>query len=400
MTIYTLTKNQARRFMLLKHGLIGKYKFIGKNGVLEFVGQAGCIQFDPVDVCGKNAELVLQSRVKGFTKQMLYDLLYKDRSLFDYFDKNLAIMETSDWPYFEREREHYKNGGRSHYEVGVVSQEIKDIIRVKGPVSSSDIDFNESVDWYWNNTKLSRAALELMYFRGELAVHHKKGTIKYYDLAENCIPRQLLRTQEPHREEMEYLKWRVLRRIGGVGLLWNKASDAWLGIGLKARERNEIFAQLVNEDKLIALQVEGISNSLYCLRSDIVLLDEILEDNKIKDRCELIAPLDNLIWDRCLIKALYDFDYKWEIYTPEVQRKFGHYVLPVLYGDRFIGRVEALNDKKGKRLIVKKIWLEDGIKHTKKLGKSLDDCFKRFAKFNGCSVVVDRSKSDIGEIDD
>ena len=97
-----LSNQQARRFMLLKHGLIDSYKFAGKQGILDFVRQAGCIQFDPIDVCGKNAELVLQSRVKGFTKQLLYSLLYEDRTLLDYFDKNLSIIQTADWPYFRR----------------------------------------------------------------------------------------------------------------------------------------------------------------------------------------------------------------------------------------------------------------------------------------------------------
>lgn len=222
-----LTNKQARRFMLLKQGLMGGYKFAGKQGVLDFIHQAGCIQFDPIDVCGKNAELVLQSRVKGFTKQLLYSLLYEDRKLLDYFDKNLCIIETTDWPYFRRYREAYKTGGRSHNEVNAVCEEIKNIIREKGAVSSADIGFNDKVNWYWSNTKLSRAALETMYFRGDLVVHHKKGTIKYYDLAENCIPVELLNAPEPFPNELEYLKWRVLRRIGAVGLLWNKPSDAW-----------------------------------------------------------------------------------------------------------------------------------------------------------------------------
>ncbi|WP_245947993.1 hypothetical protein [Paenibacillus sambharensis] len=78
-----LTKRQARQFLLLKHGLLGEYKFSGKQGVLDFVRQASCIQFDPIDVCGKNAEVVLQSRIKGFTKGMLAELLYEDRSLVD-----------------------------------------------------------------------------------------------------------------------------------------------------------------------------------------------------------------------------------------------------------------------------------------------------------------------------
>jgi uncharacterized protein YcaQ len=100
-----LTNRQARQFMLLKHGLLGGCKFIGKAGALAFVRQAGCIQYDPIDICGRNAELTLQSRVRGFTKAMLDELLYKDRVLFDYPDKNLALIPAEDWPYFERYRE-------------------------------------------------------------------------------------------------------------------------------------------------------------------------------------------------------------------------------------------------------------------------------------------------------
>ena len=88
-----LTLDEAKRFILYKQGLLGEHRFSGKEGVLDFVRQAGCIQFDPIDVCGKNAELVLQSRVSGFTKKMLYELLYEDRKLLDNWDKNLSIIQ-------------------------------------------------------------------------------------------------------------------------------------------------------------------------------------------------------------------------------------------------------------------------------------------------------------------
>jgi len=101
----TISKQQARLFILSKQGLIGGYRFVGKEGAYNFVRQAGCIQYDPVDVCGKNAELTLQSRVKGFRKNMLHDLLYKDRLLVDYADKELSIWPTEDWPYFSSYRE-------------------------------------------------------------------------------------------------------------------------------------------------------------------------------------------------------------------------------------------------------------------------------------------------------
>ena len=87
-----ITREQAKRFVLSKQGLLGKYRFTGKEGAYQYVRQAGCIQYDPVDVCGKNAELTLLARVKGFTKSDLSDLLYKDRLLVDYSDKELPIV--------------------------------------------------------------------------------------------------------------------------------------------------------------------------------------------------------------------------------------------------------------------------------------------------------------------
>ena len=99
-----ISQLDARRFLLRKHGLLGPHRFCGKEGALAFVRQCGCIQFDLVDVCGKNAELTLQSRVKGFSKTMLFDLLYQDRQLVDYPDKQLAIIPVEDWPCFERYR--------------------------------------------------------------------------------------------------------------------------------------------------------------------------------------------------------------------------------------------------------------------------------------------------------
>ncbi|MBQ4608203.1 MAG: winged helix DNA-binding domain-containing protein, partial [Clostridia bacterium] len=99
-----ISLRQARRFLLAHHGLLGGYRFSGKAGAVSYVRQAGCIQFDPVDVCGRNAELTLQSRVRGFSREMLSSLLYEDRLLVDYPDKQLAIIPVEDWPYFARYR--------------------------------------------------------------------------------------------------------------------------------------------------------------------------------------------------------------------------------------------------------------------------------------------------------
>lgn len=389
-----LTLSEARRFILYKQGLLGEYRFSGKDGVLEFVRQAGCIQFDPIDVCGKNAELVLQSRVSGFTKKMLYELLYEDRKLLDNWDKNLSIIPVENWIYFKRDRDWHLENERSFDEIQQACDKIKAVIAERGPVCSADLEMSEKVDWYWSKTKLSRAALEHMYFRGELAIHHKKKSLKYYDLIERCIPREILEAPEPYPDDFDHKKWRVLERIGSLGLLWNRPSDAWLGIGdLKADVRNKIFGALVDEGKIVPVHVEGIKHTLYCLAGDVDIVKIIncenvkLEETNCtgisrKPRCEFIAALDNMMWDRNLIKEIWNFDYKWEIYTPAEQRKYGYYVLPVLYGENLIGRIEMGFDKKARQLEVKNLWYEEGVKVTKKIEAAVGAAVKRFEKFS------------------
>lgn len=382
------TNKQARHFILLKQGLMGDYKFIGNQGICDYIRQAGCIQFDPIDVCGKNPELVLQSRVDGFTKDMLYKLLYIDRKLLDYFDKNMSIFSIEDWKYFARKRAAYKQQVRSKAQIDEVAEEIKSIIKEKGFVSSKDVDFGKQVDWYWSPTTLSRVVLETLYFQGELIVHHKEGTIKQYALASEYVPEEILNADDPNLTQEQYWEWQILRRIGAVGMLWNKPSDAWLGInGLKSASRNNIFNKLKLEDKIIKIQVEGIPNSFYCLLEDKPLVDMVLNKDDFTGRTEFIAPLDNMLWDRNLIEKIFDFEYRWEIYTPIDKRKYGYYVLPVLSGDRFIGRIEVVNDKKLKQLTVKNLWFEETVDSHNELNKDISDCIERFAKFNNCESI-------------
>lgn len=367
---------------------------------MDFIQQAGCIQYDPIDVCGKNAELVLQSRTKGFKKEMLHELLYEERSLIDYPDKNLAIMPVENWPYFERYRQAARQHAKRYPEMKGLAEQAREHLLRLGALSSDDLKLDGKFAWqsaiHWsggNNT--SRSVLEQMYSSGELIIHHKKGTRKYYDLAENHIPTDLLNTPEPLTDELEHQKWRILRRIGAVGLLWNRASDAWLHIwGLKANERNEAFRQLLSDASILAVTVEHMKDTLYCRTEDWPLMEAVLCNPEPSYRCELIAPLDNLIWDRKLINELFGFDYTWEIYTPAAKRKFGYYVLPLLYGESFIGRVEAVAERKTKRLVIKNIWFEDGVKQSKSLRKALDSCIKKFALFNGCDSITRLNSSD------
>lgn len=384
MEVINLTKKQVRQFLLLKHGLLGSYKFEGKQGIQDFVEQVGCVQFDPIDACGKNADLVLLSRIKNYRKSMLYELLYKNRTLVDYFDKNLSIFSIKDWPYFLRRHQEYDYMTRYDKGIKPACEDIKNEIRHRGPLCSSDFSRDQHIIGTWGSkSSLARAVLEHLYFTGELAIHHKKGTIKYYDCIENCIPLKYLNKQDPNKELLDFQTWLVLRRIKSVGLLWNKASDAYLCISsLKAPVRTVIFNNLIKRNKIFEVHVEGCKEKLYCAKDDISIMQDVLRNPNLKKRCEFIAPLDNLIWDRKLIKELFNFEYTWEIYTPEKQRKFGYYVLPILYGDELIGRIEAVYTKKTKQLVVKNIWYEPNVKVTQTLENLITKQLKKLEQMN------------------
>ena len=380
-----ITPDQARQFILLKQGLLGRHRFAGKDGAYQYVRQAGCIQYDPVDVCGRNAELTLQSRVKGFTKRMLDDLLYRDRLLVDYADKELSIWPSEDWPYFASYRERSMALGKTFSGIPELEEEAIRHIRANGPVSSDSLPLEGTVFWHssmhwsghWHKeSPAARSVLEQLYTDGVLLIHHKSGTRKFYDLAEKYLPADLLAAPDPCPDESARLDWRVLRRIGAVGLLWNRRSDAWLGISMAAEERDAAFARV---------RVEGLRFPLYVLNTDLPLLESVRSGQAdCKARLEFLAPLDPMLWDRKLIEALFGFQYSWEIYTPASKRKYGYYVLPVLYGDRLVGRIEPKADRKANSLTVQNIWFEPGVRQTKTLSGMIDKAVCRLARFNGC----------------
>lgn len=390
-----LSKDEARQFLLKKQGLLGQQVFSGEAGVLEFIRQAGSIQFDPVDVCGTNPELVLQSRVKNFNKTILADLLYNERKLIDFFDKNLCILPIEDFPMFKQ-----KYAGVSYAEamahrkneqVERMIPQIREIIAQKGFVFSKDLRHLETdaIVWDWGATSsVARAALETMYFDGELVIHHKSGRQKAYALAKSYLPSSVLSGESPFKKESDYYEQLFLRRIGAIGFLWNKRSDAWLGIeNFKVDERNKAFDRLSSQDEILEIRVQGVPDRFYMKKADEKLLTKLSVADETSARMEFLAPLDNLLWDRNLIRTIFDFDYKWEIYTPKSQRKYGAYVLPVLYYSRFIGRVEIERLSKEKVLFVKNFWLEKGEVFHKEIEQVFSTCVERFKIFNACEEV-------------
>ncbi|MBQ4159267.1 MAG: YcaQ family DNA glycosylase [Clostridia bacterium] len=367
--IYTV--NEARKYLARLH-------FSGNKNVYEVVRKLQAVQYDPLNVVGRNPDLVLQSRIKKYKPEMLQKELYKKRTLVDGFDKMLCIYPAEDYPYLARLRRTTVWWYRENPEITNAFDEVRKIIREKGPVSSDDIGMEQKVAWPWGATRLSRAALESMWMTGELTIHHKDGARRYYDLAEKYLPESLLTQPDPNGTEEAYYEWQTLRRIRAVGMLRQGPSDAFLGVeNYKAEERRCAFGSLSQKGKILKINVEG--DDYYIPAENLPLMDS---SAPVSPLARAIAPLDNLMWDRKLIKRIFDFDYTWEVYTPKEKRKYGYYVLPVFYKDRFIARFEP-EPYRGGRLKIKTWWWEENVRITEPMKKAVLKMLEDFAGYLG-----------------
>lgn len=351
-----LTRAEARRYLTHLHFGMHVSAMTPEETVFWHVAKRGCIQYDPLDVVGRNADLVLQSRVRGYRPEHLQKALYGVRTLLDGFDKNLAIYPVSDFPFFARAR---REGSGWYFppneEVRRNCERVLREVESRGPLCSDDLPLGDKVDWPWGPTKLGRATLESLWMRGDLVLHHRNGARRYFDLIGRHVPREVLTAEDPNPLEEDYRAWQLLRRVGSVGLLWGGHSDALLGVAMKAAERQEALLRLLSEGKLTEVRVENVKKPLYLRTEDLPALEHAFS-TEADGRMRVIAPLDNLIWDRQLIEALFSFQYRWEVYVPAPERKYGYYVLPVHYRDEFVARFEPAHFRGGTLRIARWWW--------------------------------------------
>jgi len=382
----SLSLEQARRFLLAHQGLLPPRALEGKSGILDFIRHVGCIQFDPIDLVGRNPDLVLQSRVAGYSPRLLEELLYSDRVLVDGWDKMAAIYCTLDWPCFGRHRDLMRR--RYGDPLSPPMQAVPfvlEAIRERGPLKSHDLEHEERIVWSWGHpTRLVRATLEVLSAMAHIHTHHRVRSVRYFDLIERVLPAEILAARDPNPTEAAYQDWHVLRRVGGLGLAPSSgAPEYWLGIpGVKTAEaRRAVLAHLVEQDRLVAVRVEGAPRRTFFLRSQDLPTLAKTEEVEAEPSAAFLAPLDNLCWDRELLREIFDFDYCWEVYKPASVRRYGYYVLPVLCGDRFVARCEPRFDKKTQTLMVAGWWWEKGIRPNASMRQALVASLSAFARY-------------------
>ncbi len=365
----------ARRFLARRHLLApARSQSAGLDGVRAVFERLGSIQFDPLAVAGRNHDLVLHARVRDYDPDWTNELLYGTRELFETYNKMLSLVPTSELPWHRQTWDRFLELHRDdafvrHRET---MDHVLDRIRQEGPLSSLDFGRRATVDWYWGPTSEVRAVLEALSEAGILSLARREGNRRYFDLTENLYPTELL---EQRPDPVEQRRHKLLSRYRAHGLLGATGEyTLWYGIGRAARRpsdpagtitRTELRESLITGGELVPVSVEGLRGPRYVLRDEAdALVRAELETRQHQHLAGasvvFLAPLDPLVWDRDLLRSLFDFDYVWEVYVPQAKRRWGYYVLPLLWGDRLVGRIEPRFDRDAGVVRILGIWWEHG----------------------------------------
>jgi uncharacterized protein YcaQ len=381
---------------------------------MAVMDRLGSLQFDPLDVTGRNHDLVLASRIEGYRREWTDDLLYEERRLYEAYNKGLSILPTAELPWHRLgwDRNAVAHGEGAFVEHDALVDELMDRIRRDGPLSSTDIEPRAAIEWSWRPTNQVRALLEALALSGVLGLRRREGNRRIYDLSERLFPADLLAER---RTEHEQRRHKLLSRYRAHGLLGETGSaELWYGTAPGVRDpafperptRRELLAELVEQGALIPVTVEGVRGPRFVLAEEVPMLEaaavEVAASGGPGGRpgpadpslagVAFLAPLDPFVWDRVFLRSLYDFDYIWEVYVPAAKRRWGYYVLPVLFGDRLVGRIEPRADRKNGTLRVLDMWWEDGFDplgvETDGFVDALGDALVAHARFLGLSRIA------------
>lgn len=376
-----VTKENVRRYLLLKQLLLPPQSLNGQKGIEKTFKTIRSVQFDPQNPCGTNVDLVLQARVKGIHPRDYYLWLYKQRKGIECFDKELCIVPVRDYSLCKKI---FSNNSKRKVDNFILGNSVAIdnlILRIKkdGEISSSEIRDNRKINSFWGNPRWGKAALDILWETGKLVISKRESGRKYFDLPEKIYGKNFLLSGENGN-----IAEKVVRRIRSVGLLPKSGSgQGWLGVGT-GKQISPVIDQLLKQKGLVGINIKSVKKNYVMSKSDLHLFKQTktkIPENKIT----FLAPLDNLLWDRDMIRDIFDFDYKWEVYTPKHQRKYGHYTLPILYGDKFVGRVEPR--QVDKVLEIRGLWLEPDFQWNELASKSFYDYLENFKNYLGVQTT-------------
>ena len=390
----TISQQTARRFVLGRQGLWPGRRWRGKKGVAEAMRAGEALQLDPLNVVARSQDIILHSRVLDYKPEYLYQVAYEERKFFDYGGW-LAMYPMSDLPYWRFHMEQRSHGAYVKHHVPNGHEEVMEFVRAelrrRGPLGNRDFDGKRLENQSYRGRKETSVAMFDMWLSGELMIHHRNGFDRVYDFRENVAPKEF----DYIASEKEAEEFFARKAVAFMGLKREATMRADLNYHMRKdyskAEVSNLVEGWIESGMLRQVQVVGGRDTFLVLTEDVKAL-ESLERGRVPkgwnpketttlEEVTFLAPLD-IVSARGRAKKLFDFDYTWEVYTPAHKRRWGYYVLPILYGDDLVARLDPKLDRTTMTLEIKGFWHEeDAPVKDEDFANALAKGLVRFARF-------------------
>jgi uncharacterized protein YcaQ len=347
-----ITRERAAEILLGHHGL-DQLRFVdGASDLPALLAQLRCIQLDPLDPIGTNADLVALARIDGLKRGDVYGLL--GGHAFEHFAKERCLIPSYAFPYY-RDQAVETPWWRLTDRLKRLSEEtidaVADEVASRGPVTAADLTDHgavRAIDWSgWKGTsKATSMAIEVLWTRCRVVVCGRSSAGKLYDIPARALP------QFADAPASGFGRFALLERVHAAGLLSRATGPLWSM--LRDVRTGPVVGELLASGELCEITVAG-SRRTYLTTPEILARPAPTLD----ERMRILGPLDPMIWDRKLVQHVFDFEYIWEVYKPASKRRWGWYVCPLLHHGRLVGRFEARVN--ADVLDVSTLWVEPGV---------------------------------------
>lgn len=371
-----ISLSDARFLSLKNQKLLERDNHKTKKDLLNIIEKVSYIQIDTISIIERAHHHILWSRLPAYKKSMLDELLAKDKKIFEYWSHAAAFLPISDYRFSLLRKENYKQRNKEWAKKNKkILNFVKERITNEGPLQSKDFEHPPGKKSGWWDWKPAKEALEFLFHAGELMIAERKNFQKVYDLTEKVLPSKIDTGKPSYEEFCEHL---ILNSINANGFA-SLREIFYLRRG-DSKIPSAVINKLIEERKIIHLKISGVEENYFTTKENLKELKKTAFEKDV----HILSPFDNIVIQRKRLKTLFDFDYVIECYVPAPKRKFGYYVLPVLFGDNFIGRIDAKADRQNKNFNILNLWFEAKAKPDKNFKQLFKKRIDELTIFSGC----------------
>lgn len=373
MAVLEITQADARKLVLRAQGLSGV-----KESSVDAIKRLSYVQIDTISVAERAHHHVFFTRNPEYQKEDL-DQMVSDRSIFEYWSHAAAFLPIEDFQFSLYPKSEIQKVDKFWFEKDKkVMRQVLKRIKEEGPLGLKDFEATDVKILGWGSHKPAKVALQHLFMEGKLMISERQSFQKVFDLTERVFPDALALKKPTQKAYCNYL---IDRAISSQGIV-TEAEMGYLRKGLK-KPLSSALSERRRKKEVIPVKIEGKTGLYYTSQQQLGGLDDQPDSG-----LHLLSPFDNLVIQRNRVKEIFDFNYLIECYVPEKKRQFGYYCLPILFSNRFVGRLDPKADRKTKVFYIKQLWFEDGFTPNEDFYIQFSAQTRAFAHFCGCDKVV------------